>query len=162
MAEIPENVVTAADLSEWFHLHAELGRIKSAEALLRSKIFKHYFKDPKEGTNNHPLNDGTGAVLKGQYVINRSVDIGQLDALKTAQSTAWSEEAIAARKAGQGAMPNIPLLKFDELVRWKPEVAVSEYRKLTKEEQHYFEQCLVIKPGSPQLEIAIPKRAAGG
>lgn len=154
-ATIPENTVTAADLAEWYKMQAELGRLKSAEALLRGRIFKHYFPTPKEGTNNVPLNDGTGAVLKGQHVINRSVDQGALDALRKSV-----QEAAALRE--QGGQPNIPLINVDKLVKWKPEVAITEYRQLTEEERHFFDQCLVIKPGSPQLEITIPKRAAKG
>lgn len=156
-AAIPENTVTVADLAEWYRLHEELGRIKSAEALLRGRIFKHFFPAPKEGTNNAPLQDGTGAVLKGQHVINRSVDQGALDALRKAQS-----EAIERAKADGSGAPNIPLLKLDELVKYKPEVSITKYRELTEEERHHFDQCLVIKPGSPQLEIVIPKRPVKG
>ena len=144
MADIPDNTVTPADLAEWYRLQTELAKLKSAEALLRGKIFKHYFPAPKEGTNKVPLNDGTGAELKGQHVINRSVDIGSLDALK-------------AGIAAEGS--NLPKLNLDDLIKWKPEVVISKYRELTEEERLTFDQCLIIKPGSPQLEIAIPKRA---
>lgn len=147
MTMIPENTVTPEDLAQWYTMKQELSRLKSAEALLRARIFRFYFPTPKEGTNNQPLNDGTGAVLKGQYVINRAVDIGALDALRKAQ-----QEAV------EGS--NAPKLNFDELVKWKPEVAITKYRELTEEERHYFDQCLVITPGSPQVEITIPKRAA--
>ena len=144
MVELPKNDVTAADLVEWFRAKEELGRLKSKEALLRSKIFKGYFPVPEEGTNKAPLNDGTGAEIKATHVINRSVDIGSLDALKSLVVAPGS---------------NLPRFKFDELIKWKPELSISEYRKLTEEERHAFDQCLVIKPGSPQLEISIPKRA---
>lgn len=151
---IPEDQVTVNDLAEWYRLQTELGRIKSAEALLRGRIFRHYFPTPKEGTNSVPVNDGTGAVVKGQHVINRSVDQGQLDALRVAMTTAYGAHAVP------GATPNIPKLNLDELVKFKPEVSITKYRELTEEERLYFDQCLVIKPGSPQLEIVIPKRAA--
>lgn len=143
-AEIPDNQVTAADLAEWYRLQSELARIKAAEALLRSKIFKHFFPAPKEGTNNYELSDGTGAVLKGTYVINRDVDPGALDARRKLQN----EEGFNGTK-----------LKLDNLIKWKPEVKIAEYRKLTDEERLQFDQCLIIKPGSPQMKIEIPKRA---
>lgn len=143
-ATIPDNPVTMADLQEWYRLKQELGKIKSAEALLRSKIFGFYFTDPKEGTNKHELNDGTGAVLKGTHVINRSVDQGSLDAYRDQMGQEGS---------------NLPKLNLGALIKWKPEVVIGEYRKLTAEEQLAFDQCLVIKPGSPQLEITIPKKA---
>lgn len=156
-AAIPEDEVTAEDLKQWYLLHEQLGKLKSAEALLRGRIFKGMVKDPKEGTNTVPLNDGTGAVLKAQHVINRTVDVGTLDALKKAQAEAITTAAIDPSKA-----PNVPKLPFDELIKWKPELSITKYKELTAEERLYFDQCLVIKPGSPQLEIVIPKRAAKG
>jgi hypothetical protein len=94
------------------------------------------------------MNDGTGAVMKGGYVINRTVDVGALDALRKMVA---DEQLNPDNK--------MPTLKLDQLVKWKPEVAISEYRKLTEEERLRFDQCLVIKPGAPSLEIMHPKRA---
>ncbi len=144
MTEIPEDVVTPQDLAEWYRVQEQLSKLKSAEALMRSRIFKFFFKNPKEGTNKVPLNDGTGAEIKATHVINRSVDIGSLDALKATMGTEGS---------------NLPKLNLDELIKWKPEVSISAYRQLTDEERNAFDQCLIIKPGSPQLEVSIPKRA---
>lgn len=152
-AAIPESTVTAADLAEWYALQKQLGELKSKEALIRSRIFKHFFPNPTEGTNNFELKDGTGAVLKGKHTINRSVDVGSLDALRTSQTA-----AIKSRDE-DGVVPNIPLLPLDDLIKWKPELALAEYRKLTEEERTYFDQALVIKDGAPALEITIPKRA---
>lgn len=149
MTQIPDNPVTMADLQQWYKLREELARVKAAEALLRGKIFKHFFPNPVEGTNKFELGDGTGAVLKATHVINRQVDPGALDAMRKTQ-----QEAV------EGS--NTPKLNLDVLVKWKPEVAITEYRKLTDEERHFFDQCLIIKPGSPQVEITIPKRAKPG
>jgi hypothetical protein len=143
MIEIPENAVTEADLAEWYRLKNELAKIKQAEGLLRGKIFHYFFPNPKEGTNKHKLKDGTGAELKATHVINRSVDIGSLTALKA---------AIAEESS------NLPKLPIDELIKWEPKLVKKEYNELTEEEKHVFDQCLVIKDGSPSLEIVIPKR----
>jgi hypothetical protein len=162
-AAIPQDEVTAEDLKQWYLLHEQLGKLKSAEALLRGRIFKGMVKDPKEGTNTVPLNDGTGAVLKAQHVINRSVDVGTLDALRKAQADALAMQQQPSTVAAEGVVPpNAPKLPFDELIKWKPELSITKYKELTAEERMYFDQCLVIKPGSPQLEIVIPKRAAKG
>jgi hypothetical protein len=138
-------MVTAQELAEWYHLSNDLKLMKAKESALRAKIFGFYFPNPKEGTNKFDLKDGTGAVLKATHVINRSVEPGSLDALKAAMHQDGS---------------NLPKLCLDELIRYKPELAVSEYRKLTAEEALVFDQCLIIKPGSPSLEITIPKKAA--
>jgi hypothetical protein len=55
MTPIPENTVTQADMDEWYALQKQLAAVKSAEMLLRMKIFKHYFPAPVEGTNQVPL-----------------------------------------------------------------------------------------------------------
>lgn len=153
MVEINPDPVTPAELAQWYKLREQLAQVKQAEALLRARIYRHYFKDPKEGTNNFPLEDGTGAVLKAQRVIDRKVDVATFDALRKVQEEQWGENRVP------GATPGVPLLKLDELVKWKPEVSITDYRKLTDNERRYFEQCLIIKDGSPQLEVTIPKRA---
>lgn len=143
MVEVPENEVTPADLAQWYKMKADLGKLKSAEALLRSRIFKFFFPNPKEGTNKVPLNDGTGAQLKADHTIGRTVDQGSLDALRDEMKV-------------EGY--NGPKLNLDELVKWKPEVSITHYRQLTEEERMFFDRALIIKPGSPQMEINIPKR----
>lgn len=147
MVELPEGTlepVKPEDLVTWFKMQDELARLKANEALLRSRIFRHYFTDPKEGVNNVELNDGTGAVIKGEYKINRSIDVGQMEALKAAQ---------------QAESYNGPKVNFDVLIKLKPELSITEYKKLTAEERLFVDQALIIKPGAPGLEIVIPKRA---
>lgn len=134
MTTIPENTPTQADLEAWYKLQAELTRLKAAEILLRSKIFKGYFPAPVEGTNSHALADGW--VLKGVHKINRSVDPGALGAMRPKFTEAG--------------------IKADELIKYTPELVIKEYRTLTEEQRKLFDQCLIVKPGSPSLEIVLP------
>lgn len=136
MVEIPQNQVTQEDLAAWYQMSQELRTLKAKESLLRKKIFGSAFPDPKEGTNNYDLADGY--VLKGQHVLNRDVDIGALDALKP-------------KLREEGVNP-------DNLVKYKPELKKAEYNKLTQEQKQLFDQCLIIKPGSPSLEIVLPAK----
>lgn len=136
MVEIPQNQVTQADLAEWYKMAQDLRNLKAKESLLRKKIFGSAFPDPKEGTNNYDLPDGY--VLKGQHVLNRDIDIGALDALKP-------------KLREEGMNP-------DNLVKYKPELKKAEYNKLTEEQKKLFDQCLIIKPGSPSLEIVLPAK----
>lgn len=145
MVDIAEQVaVTPEDLATWFKKKAQLAKLKGEEAMLRSRIFKHYFPTPTEGSkdNKVPLNDGTGAILQADYVINRTVDEQQLEALREAMFAEGS---------------NLPQLDLAKLIKWKPELSITEYRKLSETERHTLDQALVIKPGSPQMEIKIPK-----
>jgi len=145
MVDISEEVaVTPQDLVTWFKKKAQLAKLKGEEAMLRSRIFKHYFPNPTEGSkeNKVPLNDGTGAILQADHVINRTVDEQQLEGLKEAMFAEGS---------------NLPQLDLTKLIRWKPELNKAEYNKLTADEKLVFDRCLIIKPGSPQMEIKIPK-----
>lgn len=144
MAQVPDNVVTNADIAAWYRAKQALAQAKQTEALLRSRVFHGFFPEPVEGTNKHEINDGTGAVLKATHVIIRTVDEPSLEALQNAIGVEGS---------------NVPKLPLGKLIRWKPEVVIAEYRKLTAEEMHAFDTALIIKPGSPQLEVTIPKRA---
>lgn len=138
MVEIPKP--TTQDLAEWYRLQVQLNRLKLAEHNMRMRLFNGLFPDPVEGTNTYDINDGTGAVLKATHVIGRTVDEGTLQAL----ATQLKEE-------------HLTTVDLRALIKWKPELVTKEYRKLGKRELHVFDQCLVIKPGSPQLKIEIPK-----
>jgi hypothetical protein len=144
MTLIPERQVSLDHLREWYELKKQMEEMKNKEIVLRQFIFAGLFPSPEEGTNSHPLNDGTGAVLKAVHTINRAVQIDLLQELAKSQS-----------------LPdhNLPKLELEKLVKWKPEVAIKEYRTLTDEQRNLFDQVLVIKPGMPGLDIVIPKRS---
>lgn len=146
MTDLTEvTAVTAQDLTTWYQLQQELARVKAAEAMLRGRIAKHFFPAPTEGSrdNKHPLNDGTGAILQMDHVVNRGVLEPELEAYKA-----------ACKEEGS----NLPKLPLNKLIKWKPELSKSEYNKLTAEERKVCDTFLNIKDGSPQLEIKIPKR----
>ena len=137
MSTIPENQLTQDDFNQWAKVTEQLGKLKATEMLLRMKIFRVMFPNPVEGTNSVNLTDGW--VLKAKYPINRKV----LEDILVARTKEFKE-------AG---------LKLNNLIVRNPELAVAEYRKLTAEELKLFDQALEIKPGSPALEIVLPKRA---
>lgn len=146
MVAIPPNECTLNDLFEWYKLQDQLKRVKASEMLLRQKLFKHHFRAPDEGTNTLELNPlleaagipPDGRVLKGGHVINREVDEASLKVLAT-----------QFQEAG---------IKVADLIKWKPSLAVGEYRELTKEQRALFDQCLIIKNGSPTLEVVLPAK----
>ena len=144
MALIPEREVTLEHLKEWYEIKQQLDELKNKEVVMRQFITAGLFPEPTEGTNTVPLNDGTGAVAKMTHVINRKVDEEQYDELEKSLQTD----------------NNLPRLDLAKLVRWKPEVSIKEYRTLTDEERHLFDQALVIKPGMPGLDIMIPKKGS--
>jgi hypothetical protein len=127
---------TQEDLNNWYILQEQLEKVKEAELILRKKICKFYFRDPKEGVNKYPLDEGW--VMKCDHKINRTVD----ESLLTTLSSTLREKGINP----------------EALVKWKPELKLAEYRKLTEEERNMFDKVLTIKDGTPALEIVLPKR----
>jgi hypothetical protein len=151
MADLEEaQAVTPAELAKWFLLKKQLAEVKTAEILLRTRIFKFFFPTPEEGTNTHPLKDGTGAELKAVHTIDRKVDEGELEALKAALAEAANDE--------KNNLHGLEF-EFDKLIVWKPELKIGEYRKLSEAQREVFDRVLVVKPGSPQVDIKIPARA---
>lgn len=138
MTQIPVNAVTQEDLNAWSEMQKQLSALKSAEMLLRTKIFKGLFPNPVEGTNSVPLGS-EGWEIKAKYPINRKPDVALL--------TARAQEL---REAG---------IVLEDVIRAVPELAITAYRKLTDEQRHLLDQVMEIKPGSPALEIVLPKRA---
>lgn len=135
MTEIPANTVTPEELALWYEMDQQLSKLKAQEMLLRMKIFKFYFPTPVEGTNTFSLPDGYA--LKGVHGINREIDIAAAKVL--------AEKFVEAKIA------------VDALIQWKPSLSIKEYRTLTAEQMHLFDQCLTIKPGAPALDIVLPK-----
>jgi hypothetical protein len=138
MAEMPE-VFGIAQISDWWKLVLELKTLKSKEALARKFVFENCFKEgtyKPEGTNKFQLPEHYE--LKAVTSLNRSIQIEVA-------------RAIAPDLAKLGVM-------VDDLIRWKPEVDITAYRQLNDEQRNMFDRCLEIKPGTPQMEIALPAK----
>lgn len=136
MTQIPEPEVTLATVAEWFQKKKEAVAAAACEMLLRKRIFKHYFKAPKEGSSNwETLPDGYR--LNADHKINRTID-------EPVMRNMWED------LVQQG-------INMNALIRMKPELVTSAYRELTEEQRMKFDQVLNIKEGSPALEIKPPK-----
>jgi hypothetical protein len=122
----------------WYELQKQLEIVKTQEMALRKKIFAAHYPNPVEGTNTVPLTDGW--VLKANYPITRKVDKALL-----------SNHVARLRTLG---------IAMDDLIDYKPELVLPFYRRLTDEQMKAFDEILIIKPGSPALEIVLPKSAA--
>jgi hypothetical protein len=141
--ENQEQTVTLKDLELWYTKQEELRKLKEEEMALRLRITKQYFPTPKEGTNSHELGDGY--VMKMKHNIDRKVDEAALSTLKD-----------KLKEAG---------IRVDDLIIYKPELSVKQYRPYEldtseegKKRLNLIDQCLIVKPGAPALEIVKPKR----
>lgn len=136
MVQVPENEVTAEDFAEWYRLKGELAAVKAKEMLLRTKIANAIFPMRVEGTNSHDLADGW--VLKCKHVITRDIDEAALNIL-----------------GNEMVSKGIPVAN---LLKYKPSLVLSEYRKLTEEQRQEFDQVLISKPGTPALDVMLPAK----
>lgn len=152
MVQVPQDQVTVNDLTVWFTMQEELKKLKASEMMLRKRIFGHYFPDPKEGTNTSVLPDTYQ--LKGVHVINRKIIEESMQAL-------CYRPQLAEGVYGKSKLEEAGV-RVDQLVKWKPELAISVYRELTEEQRHLVDQMLLIDAGSPQLKIEPPKAPRGG
>lgn len=135
-AELTPEEQLKLDMIEWYKAAEAMAALKDREMALRVKLFKAFFPTPKEGTNSYDLPDGY--VVKGVHVVNRAVD----QAVLTTLSKEFAEAHIA----------------IADLIKWKPDLVKSTYNTLSAEQKQLFDQALVIKEGTPQLEIVMPKR----
>ena len=138
MVEVPEEptVLTADYLADWYKMAQELKSLRAKVILMRKRIFTLVFPDPKEGTNSFGLDDGY--VLKGQYTLERTVDEGAFNALR---------EQLREENMNPDTLTHTKLLLVKRI-----------YNKLTAEQKSLFDQCLIIKPGSPSIEIVLPAK----
>lgn len=150
MVEIPENTVTEKDLADWYVLTEKLSSLKAQEALLRPRIYRHFFPNPVEGTNTYILPDKHQ--LKAVRKIDRKVDEPAMFAFR-APEVVEGVTANATRFEVAGIIA-------EELFKPKYELVTSAYRNLTDEQRKIVDQVLIIKDGSPQLTITKPSTKA--
>lgn len=131
LTAITSNDTLLADLSEWNRLRNELAALKQKEMLLRKALWTRMFAEPVEGTNKFDLGDGFE--VSGTHKIERKVDLA-------------SYQNLVEHLRHEG----VPV---DTLVKWKPELAISEYRKLNEDQAKKFDHILIISEGSPSMEI---------
>ena len=132
----PETTIDENEIGLWWSMAQKLKKLRAQEIMARKRIFGFFFKDPDEGTNNHNL-DG-GYVLKGGYKLDRKIDEGAFVSMKE-----------KFREAG---------INPDVMVKQELTLVKKEYNKLSDKQVKLFDQVLLIKPGSPSLDVVMPAK----
>jgi len=134
-----------AKILEWQEAVKALAVAKEAEAALREEVLSGAFgfdrETLREGTENIEL--GQGYKLKAVFKTSRSFLGGQEaveKALQKIEKSGAEGEFIAER-----------------LVKWKPELSVSEYKKLPEKFTKIIDEVINSKPATPSLELVAPK-----
>ncbi|UYE92021.1 hypothetical protein KJBENDCP_00051 [Klebsiella phage vB_KmiS-Kmi2C] len=142
MFNMNPNANRDALLTKWQEAKNALDAAKAIEADLRREVMETLYNfdenELREGTENIELGNGyiAKAVFKTSYKLTNDVD-AMLDKLETT-----SEEG-----------------KFiaDRLVKFKPELSVTEYKNLPANLRSIVNMAVVTKPAIPSFEIVAPK-----
>ena len=123
---------------EMFHeATRKLAEYKELEMSLRKTIVDNYFDSENlEGTENLDL--GEGYKLKCVKKLNRSF--------------VTKEESEIEK-----VLDKLPDEISSRIIKYKPELSVSEYKKLDDKNRKIFDKLIVTKEASPSLEIVAPK-----
>ena len=134
-----------AKILAWEAAVKALAAAKDAEAALRKEVLAEAFAfDPealREGTENVEL--GAGYKLKAVFKISRNLNN---------ENEAVDKVLSKIEKTGpEGAFI------AERLVKWKPELSVSEYKKLPEKFKKLFDEVVTSKEAMPSLELVEPK-----
>lgn len=141
-------------LQAWHETQAMLAYLVNVERHMRTAAFDLYFPGYREagesGLKNYDL--GGGYVLKGTPAVNYKLDKDAID----------DTLAKIAKLGAEGA------LLADRLVTFKPDLSVTEYKKLDPsasrqqaKAKDLIDGVITITPGLPKLELVSPQRATG-
>ena len=134
-----------AKILAWEQAVKALAAAKDAEAALRKEVLAEAFAfDPealREGTENFEL--GNGYKLKAFFKISRNLNN---------ENEAVDKVLSKIEKTGpEGAFV------AERLVKWKPELSVSEYKKLPEKFKKMIDEVVTSKEATPTLELVAPK-----
>lgn len=115
---------------------------KERDAELRGMIYGQQFQNMEDG-KQHTIELGNGYKLKGKRPVNY-----KLDKEKT-------KEALAelAKLGNEG-----PFVA-ERVVKWEPDLSLSEYKKLTAPQKAIIDKVLTTTPGLPVIELVKPDGA---
>ena len=134
-----------AKILAWEQAVKALAAAKDAEAALRKEVLAEAFAfDPealREGTENFEL--GNGYKLKAVFKISRNLNN---------ENEAVDKVLAKIEKTGPEGV-----FIAERLVKWKPELSVTEYKKLPEKFKKLFDEVVTSKEAMPSLELVAPK-----
>ena len=134
-----------AKILAWEQAVKALAAAKDAEAALRKEVLAEAFAfDPealREGTENFEL--GNGYKLKAVFKISRNLNN---------ENEAVDKVLVKIEKTGPEGV-----FIAERLVKWKPELSLTEYKKLPEKFKKLFDEVVISKEATPTLELVAPK-----
>jgi len=144
MVNVPTN--KDALLADWKKAKAELDEIKAREALLRGMVVEVFSQenDPmKSGVEN--VDVGWGFKLKIEHKLNYKLDNAN-DCEKLNSVLDRIEKSVIGGN-----------IIAERLVKWSPELKLSEYKLLTAEQKALIDSVLTVTPATKSVELVPPK-----
>lgn len=123
-------------INEWNEFAKGISKFKALERALRDELVFELF-DRAIDSGSESIELGNGYSLKATKALNYSLS-GELEQVITLCAVLSDEDS-------------------KRLIRWKPELVVSEYLKSTPDVQEMFNGILTIKPAAPVLEVVLPE-----
>ena len=136
-----ENATRDALIQNWQAAQSELAAAKDKESALRAEVIATLFAEhPDKGPVNYELGGGykVKAVFKQNYRLAGSDEVDAV--LSKIENSGPEGEFIAKR-----------------LVKWKPELAITEYNVLEPKFKKIIDNVLTISAATPTVELVIPK-----
>lgn len=128
-------------LQQWLDASAKLAEAKEAEQVLRKQVVSLFPFDPNKKEGIEYLNLANGYKLKAQKKLNYVLDKESIEsALDLIEAEGETGKLLAER-----------------LVKWKPELSISEYRQLPEDYKKIVDKAVTTKDGMPTLELIEPK-----
>lgn len=115
---------------------------KERDAELRGMIYGANFQGMEDG-KQHTIELGNGYKLKGKRPISYKLDV---ETTKTALQY--------LRELG-----NEGTFVADRVVKWKPELSLTEYNKMSEQQRKILDAALTTTPGLPVIELVKPEGA---
>lgn len=126
-------MTTEQKIQAWSEADTNQKAWREIELKLRAELVKELFPFDTAGSSHHELGNGW------KLSVTKGIDY-KLDADKITEVLNSFDDSTAAL-----------------LVKWEPKLSVSNFKKLSPEDQAKFTDVLTTRPSSPQLKLVEPK-----
>jgi hypothetical protein len=140
--QVEVDPVTQNNMITWRAIAADLSRLQELELQYRNAIIPYCGFDAYKEEGSQTVSLGEGYKLELDRPIYYSVK-GEQDVIMALINLVHENDPMAAIG----------------LLRWKPEISVTQYRKLTDEQKRIIAPILDIKPGQASLKVVLPKES---
>lgn len=151
MTVTPNSAVSQADhdqlIADWSEKAKQLAIAKAAEAEARMTLLTVLYgfstEAERSGTENIEL--GNGYKLKAVFKMTPKLD-----------NTGDKVDSMLAALEAMGAAGQLIAAR---LVKWSPELSITEYKQLPPEMKVVVDAITTFKPATPAVELVVPKSA---